>query len=179
MLRLSRGNVYFWYPFAHQFDCEKLGTFWWVTNEMDSNSCCNSPEGSVSLVRCYPSTKMKGHSAFPLSAPVHCDRWYWVRSVIGQNDLARSAFIDAMAMFFWWGLVHYLCSWQDELPQNFFLLHCNTLRIQLHNIHLHLPYQLHGSFPDHISRLISVVFQALYNQYNLISGHSFCFACNT
>lgn len=105
MLRLSRGNVYFWYPFAHQFDCEKLGTFWWVTNEMDSNSCCNSPEGSVSLVRCYPSTKMKGHSAFPLSAPVHCDRWYWVRSVIGQNDLARSAFIDAMAMFFWWGPV--------------------------------------------------------------------------
>ena len=130
MLRLSRGNVHFWHPFAHQLDCEKLGTFWWVTNEMDSNSCCNGPEGSVSLVRCYPSTKMKGHSAFfPLSAPVHCDRWYWLHSVIGQHDLARSAFIDAMAMFFWQGPVHYLCSWQDELPHNFFLVHCNILRI--------------------------------------------------
>ena len=96
MLRLSRGNVHFWYPFAHQFDCEKLGTFWWVTNEMDSNSCCNSPEGSVSLVRCYPSTKKKGRSAFPLSAPIHCDCWYWLRSTIGQNELARSAFIDVL-----------------------------------------------------------------------------------
>ena len=96
MLRLSRGNVHFWYPFAHQFDCEKLGTFWCVTNEMDSNSCCNSPEGSVSLVRCYPSTKKKGRSAFPLSAPIHCDCWYWLRSTIGQNELARSAFIDVL-----------------------------------------------------------------------------------